>query len=80
MSYWAKYDNQTLLDQEMVQSEKSGAFCRTFDIYERVLNTISKLDEQDGEGHIWWNKFKELLEEYEPSLIKQHSESDDLPY
>lgn len=27
-----------------------------------INNEISELDPKDSEGHIWWNKFKELTE------------------
>lgn len=30
----------------------------------KINEKIDALDDQDVEGHIWWNKFKELVEGY----------------
>lgn len=80
MSYYSKYQPD-ILEQELIaaQSESSGAFCRTYDIYQQVNKKIEELNEQDAEGHIWWNRFKELLEQFEPSLKKNIlDDADDL--
>jgi hypothetical protein len=33
------------------------------EILSRIKFEIGKLNEQDVEGHVWWNKFKTLVEE-----------------
>lgn len=82
MSHWSKYEPEILEEELLVsQSESSGAFCRTYDIYQHVTGEIGKLNDEDVEGHIWWNRFKELLEQYEPSLKKNIlDDCNDLPF
>jgi hypothetical protein len=29
----------------------------------KIESRIKNLDSQDAEGHIWWNRFKELVED-----------------
>jgi hypothetical protein len=32
-------------------------------LLDKIGHEVSKLNELDVEGHIWWNKFKEFVEE-----------------
>lgn len=80
-----KFTPEEIGRNEISLARKEGAYLRASEILHAIEAEIFYLHDQDVNGHIYWERFKNLVITFEPSLsdkqiITEEIITEDLPF